>query len=341
MPRLNGLFPSVRRHPWGYRRDDRSAYFTACLIQGLLSLEPLLLPEEKELLESLRLKACAGTGPFLNSHGLDRYNFWATNPAGHFPNGLLFRHFAHLRPPDDADDSVMIYQMQRRNESDAAWLKNHIDEYANGSRAWVSNCPEEYRELRAWCTFFCRDMPLGFDACVISNILYFNRLYSFEVNFREQESIRYLAQMIQNRDHLRRPGELAPYYPETATILFHLARLLSAFEIDGLSDKRRQLERETEKLLLGPLRAPERTLLEIAWLRLSGTAPPSFSGKDKKEDFAFFVLPLTQEYEGSFLRWLARKRISHIRFESQAHSLALQLEKAVLLRSLKHHQANA
>ena len=229
----------------------------------------------------------------------------------------------------------MIYQMQRRNPEDALWLKKHIDEYANGSRAWVTNCPEEYRELRAWCTFFCRDMPLGFDACVISNILFFNRLYGFEVNFREQDSIRFLKIMLENRDHLRRPPEVAPYYPEPATILFHLARLTSTFEIEGLSEKRRQMEREIEKMLQNPLRKTERMLLEIAWMRLSASPPPKFSGKDRKEEFAFFVLPLTQEYEGGFLRWLARKRITHIRFGCPAHDMALEIERALLLRSLQ------
>ncbi len=334
LPRLHGLFPSTRWHSWGYRREDHSAYFTATILQGLLSLEHCLLPEEKSLLEKIRLRACEGLGPFRNSHGLDRYNFWGTKPAKHFPNGYILRHFPHLRPPDDTDDSVMIYQMQKRTEAEALWLKNHIDDYANGSRGWVSNCPEEYRELRAWCTFFCENMPFGFDACVISNILYFHRLYGFEVNFKEQDSVKYLSQMLRNKDHLRRPGELSPYYPETSTILFHLARLLSAFQVDGLEDKRRTIEREIEKLLLSPLRKNERTLLEVAWLRLTASKPPVFSGADRKEPFTFFVLPLTQEYEGGFLRWLAKKRITHIRFACEAHELALQLEKAILIRGL-------
>lgn len=334
VPALNGLFPSRRFHPWGYQREDYSAYFTAGILQGLTSLEPLLPEEEKEWLERMRLLACAGFRPFQNSHGLERYNFWGTKPAKHFPNGYILRHFPKLRPPDDADDSVMIYQVQKRSREEALWLKNHIDEYANGSRAWVSNCPEEYRDFRAWCTFFCRDMPLGFDACVLSNILYFNRLHDFEVNFREQDSIRFLRLMLENRDHFRRTREVAPYYPEPATILFHLARLISTFTVEGLSDKKRQLEREVEKMLKGPLRKTERTLLEIAWIRLSSSPPPVFSGKDRKEPFAFFVLPFTQEYEGGLLRWLARRRITHIRFGCEAHEKALELEKQILLRSL-------
>lgn len=325
----------------GYRRQDHSAYFTAIIFQGLLCIRHLMEDDEKDLLEKMRMKACEGLSPFRNSHGLERYNFWGTNPAGHFPNGKLFRHIARLRPPDDADDSVMIYQLQKRPAEEALWLKNHIDEYANGSRAWVSNCPEEYRELRAWCTFFCRDMPLGFDACVISNILFFNRLYDFEVNFKEQDSMHYLSLMLSNKDHLLRPQEVAPYYPETATILFHLARLLAFFQPEGLENRRKQVVRDVEKMLKKPLRKVERLLLEIAWLHLTATIPPVYTGRDRQDPFAFFVLPLTQEYEGGFLRWLARRRLSHIRFACPAHEVALQLEKEILLRAIQKSGASA
>jgi len=335
IPKLNGLFPSTRWHPWAYKREDNSAYFTASLLQGLMGLEKVLHQDEKEILEKLRLNACNGLAPFRNSHGLDRYNFWGTKPAGHFPNGYILRHFPNLRPPDDSDDSVMVYLMQKRSWEEALWLKKHIDENANGNRKWVSNAPEEYRELRAWCTFFCLNMPLGFDACVIINILYFNRFYGFDVNFREQESVKFLSIMLRNKDHIRRAGEIAPYYPETSTILFHLARLLGAFRIDELESRRKQVERDIENLLLSSLRKTERTMLEVAWLRLTGTKPPGFSGTDKKEAFAFFVLPFTQEYEGGFLRWLAKKRITHIRFGCEAHELSLDLEKEVLMRNVK------
>lgn len=339
-PLLKGLFPSERWHPWGYRRQDRSAYFTAIILQGLLSIQHLLNEKEKEMLEIMRLKACEGLTPFRNSHGLDRYNFWGTNPAGHFPNGKLFRHVPRLRPPDDADDSVMIYQLQKRRADEALWLKDHIDEYANGSRAWVSNCPEEYRDLRAWCTFFCRDMPLGFDACVISNILFFNRLYKFEVNFKEQDSVRFLNLMLSNKDHLNRPQEVAPYYPEPATILFNLSRLLAFYPPEGLEGRRKQVSRDVEKMLLKPLRRMERLLLEIGWLHLTATVPPVFKGTDRQDSFAFFVLPLTQEYEGGFLRWLARRRLSHIRFSCKAHEIALELEKEILIRSIQNPAAS-
>jgi len=92
-PELMGLFPSTRWHPWVYQRADYSAYFTATILQGLMGLEADLMPEEKNQLEQMRIRACEGLAPFRNSHGLDRFNFWGTNPAKHFPNGYILRHF--------------------------------------------------------------------------------------------------------------------------------------------------------------------------------------------------------------------------------------------------------
>jgi hypothetical protein len=184
-------------------------------------------------------------------------------------------------------------------------------------------------------------MPLGFDACVISNIIFFNRLYNFEVNFKEQDSMRYLSLMLSNKDHLNRPQEVAPYYPEPATILFHLSRLLTFFQPEGLEVRRKQVVRDVEKMLLKPLRKMERLLLEIAWLHLTASMPPVFKGTDRQESFAFFVLPLTQEYEGGLLRWMARRRLSHIRFACPAHEIALELEKKILLRSIQKTGSSA
>jgi hypothetical protein len=334
MDRLSGLFPSFRWHPWGYRREDHSAYFTATLMHSLLRLENFLQPEEARRLEAIRQRACAGLEPFQNKQGLPRYNFWKTNPPGHFPNGRWFNRIESLRPPDDADDSVMIYQLQKRSNEEAIWLKEHIDSYANGSRKWVMNAEPDYKNLRAYSTFFAKDMPLGFDACVIANILYFNRLYGFEENFKEQDSVAYLVKMLRRKDHIRKPGRVSPYYPETTTILYHLAKLMSRFSIPALNERVWHVESDLEEYLKKPLGATERLMVESAWMWLSRKLPPEGQPENARKPFAFFVLPLSLEYPGKFAGWLAEKPFSHIRFGCPALELAMRLENRILRRAL-------
>jgi len=302
-----------------------------------MRLEPLLNEAEILILESIRQKACLGTAPFRNKQGLARYNFWQTNPGRHFPNGKLLGRWDRFRPPDDVDDSVMIYQMQKRSFEESAWLKEHIDSYANGSQKWIHNAPELYRNLRAYCTFFSKDMPLGFDACVISNVLYFNRLHGFDENFKESDSVRYLSLMLNQKDHIRIPEQVSPYYPHTSIILYHLAKLISRFSIPELDKKSSQVTQDIKNLLGKELFPVERVMLENAWMWLANDLPPQSGIKEKEGNFYFFVLPLTLEFEGAFAQWLAHNRKSHIRFSCNALELSFEIESQVLKRNLRSH----
>lgn len=210
----------------------------------------------------------------------------------------------------------------------------HIDSYANGKRKQIKNTPTEYRELGAWCTFFCLDMPLGFDACVISNILYFNRFYQFEENEAYCDSLEYLCRMIRQRDHLKRPEKVSPYYPRTSIILYHLSKLMSSFSVPELEVFRYDLSFAIEAELGKSENQSERLMLENAWMWMNHTLPEPASKEISKTPFYFFVLPLTLEYEGWFYQTLAHKRWSHLRFSCEALEIAFGIENQVLRRSI-------
>lgn len=331
--RLKGLFPSERAHPLGYRRSDNSAYFTATLLYTLRSILPFCKGGEVELIEAIRQKACFGVAPFQNKQGLPRYNFWKTHPADHFPNGLLLGRWEYFRPPDDADDSVMIYMMQNRTQAEAQWLMEHIDSYANGQKKWVKNAPVAYQKFKAWCTFFCKDMPLGFDACVICNLLCFNLHYQLPDTDFKKESVAFLVQMLREKHHLTMPHRMAPYYPKTSLILYHLARVFGEGKIPELEDFRLELMHQAEHLLQSPLSHMERQILENTWMKLAHSLPPPRSVRlSASEPFFFFVLPLTQEFEGHFFQWLAQRSFTHIRFFCSALEKSIDFENQVLKR---------
>lgn len=300
-----------------------------------MRLDPFLGESEKVILEEIRKTACKGVAPYQNKQGLARFNFWETNPGRHFPNGMLLGRWDYFRPPDDVDDSVMIYQMQNRNRDEAFWLKQHIDSYANGSRKWIRNTPEPYLKLRAFSTFFSWDMPLGFDACVISNVLYFNMHFGFEKTPQDVDSMKYLTQMLERGDHIEMPEKVAAYYPHPSIIYYHLVKLMERFDPVELQPFKNQLVEEMAELLETELIAEERIMLENAWMWLTRQLPLEPKRKSKKGTFYFFVLPLTLEYEGWLPQWMAHQRWSHLRFECKALEMAFGVENAVLRRLLK------
>lgn len=320
---------------WGYEREDDSGYFTATLLESLLRLEHRLEADEKEVLEAIRQRACLGFPPFQNKQGLPRYNFWKTNPGRHFPNGYLLGRWDRFRPPDDVDDSVMYYLVQKRSPEEAAWLMAHIDSYANGKRKWVRDVDPEYARLGAWCTFFCKDMPLGFDACVLANVLYFQQRFELPETEASRASRQYLETMLKQRDHLLRPRHVAPYYPHTSIILYHLARLLEFYPIPELEVFRADLLRDTADCLHQSLLPAERNMLEATWLALGGKPDDLPQGARKEGRFAFFVLPMTLEYEGTWAKTLARQPWTHIRFHCPALELGFALEVAIRKRAGK------
>ena len=334
LPKLNGLFPSTRSHPFGYLREDFSAYFTATLYHSLDRLVPFLNEKEREILEEIRAKACPGVFPFQNKQGLPRYNFWQTNPGRHFPNGYFLGRWDFFRPPDDVDDSVMIYQLQQRKKDEALWLMNHINGYANGVKKWIKNTPEPYQKLQAWCTFFCKDMPLGFDACVVSNVLYYSRLNEFEQTPHYTDSVQYLSLMLARKDHITQPEKVAPYYPRSSIIIYHLAKLLSGFDFSELKVFKPELKNQMLALFKMPLFKSERTMLENAWMWLFHSEPPEIIVPFKQGKFYFFVLPLTLEFEGKLPQFLAHNRFSHIRFHCDGLEIAFDIENLVLKRSI-------
>jgi len=329
-PKLKGLFPSERSHPLGYKREDYSAYFTATLYHSLDRLKHLLTMEEKIILEEIRVKACLGVAPFQNKQGLPRYNFWQTNPGRHFPNGYLLGRWDYFRPPDDVDDSVMIYQLQNISFNESAWLMEHIDSYANGMKKWIKNTPDIYKKLNSWCTFFCKDMPLGFDACVISNVLYFNLLHKFNKNRKYVDSLRYLTQMLGRKDHISQPEKVSPYYPHSTIIIYHLAKLMSSFEVPELELFKPEIKSQMIEIFRNPLFSTEKTMLENAWFWLFQSSPPSQGTPEKSGRFYFFVLPLTLEFEGNFAQKFAHNRLSHIRFHCESLEIAFEIENLVL-----------
>lgn len=332
---FHGLFPSFRSHRWGYFRQDDSAYFTATLYQSLAGVAPWMTPEEKAILEEIRLGTLPGLSPFQNKQGLHRYNFWKTNPGKHFPNGYWLGRWDFFRPPDDVDDSVMIYLLQQRPWEEAKWLKQHMDSYANGIRGWVKNGPEGYEHFQAYCTFFCRDMPFGFDACVMANVLFFNRFYGIEGGFADEASLQFLVKMLENRDHVNQPVQVSPYYPKATIILYHLARLISRFQPKELMGFLDQIKQDLSTELGNPMCLAEQQMAQNAWMMLFQCLPPEPKYPVESKPFYFFVLPLSLEFEGQWARWLAMQRWTHLRFHCPALELAFSIENQVLRRKVQ------
>ena len=169
----NGIFESYRSNKiWHYRRPDTNVFFTAITVFTLNNIKQFLSPESQLIVENITKKATANYHLFQNKDGLNTYNFFQTNPSQHFPHGNILHRFNHFKIPDDIDDTAIIYMTLPHTQEDDKWLQNKLIQHSNGCKKQIKNTFPAYQNLKAYSTWFGKNMYIEFDACALSNMIY-------------------------------------------------------------------------------------------------------------------------------------------------------------------------
>ncbi|UFH56423.1 hypothetical protein [Spirosoma sp. KNUC1025] len=330
-----GLFPSVRSNAMiGYRRADTNVFFTAITVFTLQHLRAGVSAETQALIDQIQLRAVQAYPIFRNKDGLNTYNFWPTRPSRHFPNGYVFHRFEHFRIPDDIDDTAMVYLTSSPSREQQLWLKTKLSQHANGSQPQrVRNTYAEYRQLRAYSTWFGKHMGVDFDACALSNMLYCIFQYDLPRNQHDTDSLIYLRSVVESGRYVTEPFRCAPHYARTSLFIYHLARLLAAFDIPELTAIRPQLRDDAYRELTKTNNRIEQIIMATSLMRLGETAPTiSLDGIEQDiSRFHFFIAGLLTAYEQPLLRRFADRSIVQMRWQCEAHSWALVAEHVSLM----------
>ncbi len=329
-----GLFPAYRRNgPLGYVRPDTTLFFSAIIGFTLQSLRDRLPAAARAKVDSILSGIRANYPAFRNKDGLKTYNFWQTKPSRHFPNGYVFRRFEHFRIPDDVDDTAFVYLTDGPSSEELLWLKNKLAQHANGSKQWIRNTYPQYRKLRAYSTWFGKNMYVEFDACVLSNILYCIFQYDLPLNEHDAHSLLYIRSVIETDRYRREPFRCAHQYPSTVLIMYHVARLMAAFDPPALLPIKAKLIHDAQQMLAQENQPMNRVLLATSLLRLEESpariAVENFTEKDFK-GFRFFIAGLLTAYESPVLYQLATNKLFHMSWTCEAHCWALLLEYEII-----------
>lgn len=335
-----GLFPAIRQNPQiKYTRPDTTIFFTAIICFTLQRIKPFLDKQNQQIVEDILEKAILNYPKFQNKDGLKTYNFWQTKPSKHFPNGYIFRHLEHFRIPDDVDDTAMIYLTSNPSHAELTWLKQKLTQHANLSKIQIRNTFPEYRNLKAYSTWFGKNMYIEFDVCVLCNLMYCIFEYKLPLNQHDFDSLTYIRSTIETNRYLEVPFRVAHQYPRTVPIVYHLARLMGAFEIPELEPIRAKLIADTKNLLTQPQHWLDAVVLHIALMRLGETDLPDLKLPEPIEasdfeGFYFFIAGLLTAYQHPMLYKMASLPLFHIRWECEAHCWALLAEYETLRNNL-------
>jgi hypothetical protein len=330
-----GLFPAERTHRYlPYRVADDSIFFTAATVYTLQGVRDDLSPRGRHLVDEITRRAVALYPRYLNKQGQKMYNFWQVHPEDRFfPNGALLSRFRHFRLPEDVDTTAYVYLTHRHADDDARWLKQRLGLDANLSRRRIRHTRPAYRHLRAYSTWLGEaNMPLDFDVCALCNLLLMVLAYDLDLNAHDADTLRFITSVLQSDEAFDHPFQVAPWYADTAIILYHIARLSSACGLPELAACREQL---VAALHRGLRQAPsffERILLSTSLLRLGEPAavtayPDTFDREAGR--FSFFVGSLLTAVDAPLTWALASYDLFHFRYRCRAHALALLLEHEV------------
>jgi len=330
-----GLLPAYRTNPLiHYSRPDTNVFFSAISAFTLLhTVQPAQSEELQQKIDRILSSICATYPEFQNKDGLKTYNFFKTKPSRHFPNGYLLHRLEHFRIPDDIDDTAMIYLTTQPAQEELIWLKNKLTQHANGTKIWIRNTYPEYKLLKAYSTWFGKNMYIEFDCCVLSNMLLCIYHYGLPLNQHDHDSLLYIKSVIETDRYINEPFRCAHQYPRTNLIAYHVARLIGMFNPEVLQPVKEKLIRDCYKLLAGADHIMDRILLSIALLRL-GERPERIDttgiNKNDFEGFYFFIAGLLTAYENPILYQIASSQLFHMYWVCEAHCWVLLAEYEVL-----------
>ncbi|MFC5412684.1 hypothetical protein ACFPMF_25385 [Larkinella bovis] len=337
-----GLLPSYRMNPLvlGYHRPDTNVFFTAITVFVLQQVRSRLAPVFQKKIDDIVRAAVRHYPDFQNKDGLKTYNFYKTprkgRPSGHFPNGRFLHRIEHFRLPDDADDTAMIYLTGNPSPDDLRWLKHKLTQHANLATRQVEDSYPEYVHLKAYSTWFGKNMPVEFDVSVLCNLLFCIYHYQLPLNEHDYDSLTFIRSVVEKGYYRTDPFRCSHSYPRAALILYHIAGFLAAFRPEPLEPIRPHLIRDAYELLAEDLPVLDRVIVSTSLLQL-GEKPPRIDvaaiPTEEIQTYSFFIAGMLTASQNPLLNRMARSRLVRMDWTCEAHSLALLLEYVVYSES--------
>lgn len=341
-----GMFPAYREcagFPHNYQPDN-NIFYTAITAFTLRKLTHYLSDGDKAKAIRIVKNAEAAYPHYRNPNGKPYYSFWPVN-APILPHAFFINRFSGmLAQGDDADDSVMILLASDNNESDNAALKERLIQVSNLKKRRINSTFKKYRDIPAYSTYLGEKMHPDFDLAVQCNVLYFNFEKKLPMVKEDSATIYLLTEILKNREYMKRPVYISPSYVKPATLIYHLARLIDAFDMDELQLYRKQLIDDANKLLAQATNIMDRIILRTALIRLGAEVPElsinsiaDFERTDQ-DQFVFFqaraAFAQPTPIKQIFLHW----NYLIYYFYSTAYNKTLWLEYLVLKNNRNYYQ---
>jgi len=246
-----GTFPTFRTYHFNAAKPDDNIFFTALIVFTLRELYPNFNTSDKVLVDSIIHKALPAFKKFKNTSGRNTYNFWPTKPSIVFPNGgWLNLMNTSMALPDDMDDTVISLMALNADSIEVQKVHLLMQQYVNIQNGKKNrSTPKILRRFPTYSTWFGDKMPIDFDLCVLSNVLYFVYKNNLALSKADSAAINLIKTCIRSNYLQSKSAMIAPHYQRLPVILYHLSRLMSLPNFHGLDNERKELISLAHQLL--------------------------------------------------------------------------------------------
>jgi hypothetical protein len=337
----DGLFPSYREYYFNRRtlKKDDNSFFTGLIVFTLKQLRPFFDTSSQRLCDSIITRAIPSLQKFQNRKGRNVYSFWQTKPVKYFPNATLLSLFKMNALPDDADCSVIALMAQNISAPTAADVHQYMQAYTNNYKHKVQSTYSEFKNLPAYSTWLGHKVPIDFDVCVLSNILYFVHAYNLPYTKADSASLQFIARSVQKKQYMTDAVYLSPYYNKTSVILYHLARLMSAIQIPALEQHRSQLITDARECYVRANDQMDKVILSTALLKWNVVLPEFhtdlLSTSTQSQGFVFFVANMASMLPNPVNRFITKTNVGRFDYYCPTYNDVLILENLILRRRTK------
>ncbi len=340
-PFPKGLFPTYRQYNKNRfeAKADNNVFTTAVIVFMLKQMRPKLSEADKIICDSITQRAYPSFAKFKNQKGRNTYNFWQTDTINIFPNlGWPNLIISSKALPDDLDDTVMLLLALGVDGKTAEEVHELMQQYVNTKVKTVHNTFKDLKYIKAYSTWFGKKMPVDFDVCVMSNVLYFTKKYHIPFNAADSASLDYITTVLEKRYHITAPDYVAPHYATTPIVLYHVSRLMANSEpISALEKYRPQLIEDAKTCYAKAKNIPEKIILQTALMRLGnkGFAPVEINGNAlfeeiEENNFIYFIANMASYFRNPFKDVVGDMAIVKFNYYCPAYNDALFLENLMM-----------
>ena len=334
---LNGSFPSFRRYFYGsaYKQED-NVFFTALVLFNIGQFSKKMRPEELAYLEQFKTNARPYIERFKNQNNQLTYNFWPRNPPQIFPNGGWLNRFNQkFALADDIDDGAITLLALGVNDSLAKAMQYKFSTYRVGMLKPNRSFYKQFKDRPVYSTWLGNKMPKDVDLSVLTNVVLMHTVAKIPLNATDTASLDLIVDLIKSNKHLTDPSFVSQHYAHSATILYHIARLMSYTDYPPLLALKSLLLDQALDLSNQAQFVLEQLLLNTSILRLGGKIElPLYINEASlsANNYPYFVANIASVLNNPFKRIVNGINIVRFDYYSYAFNLSLLYENSMLRR---------